>query len=248
MVGSPRVAVVSESVARRYWPDADPLGRRLRIGRGDAEWLEVVGVVDDVRARPSQDVRPTIYVPLRQNPVGGAEFVIRGSGSGLALLPDVRRELHGIDTELPVVLPRTLEEIFDDMLAAQRLPAYVTASFAVLALVLAMLGVYGIMAYSVAARRRELGIRVALGARRLNVIALVMGQGMAMAMMGVAAGLGMAAVASRTLTGLLVGVTPHDVATFTIVPVVLLLVSCGASLIPARRCLAIQPLEALRAE
>jgi predicted permease len=245
--GAQRVAVVSESLAHARWPGADAVGRRLRIGSRDADVLEVVGVVGDVRARPAQDVRPTVYVPMRQSALGGGEFVVR-AGRGLALVPAIERALRAVDPTLPVAAPRALDEIFDGMLAGQRLPLMFTGAFALLALALAVLGVYSVLAYSVAARRRELGIRVALGARRGSVLVLVLRQGMTLALAGTAAGVLSAALATRALAGLLVGVTPHDAATFALVPAVLLAVSGVACLIPARRSLGIQPVEALRTE
>ncbi|MGH7505580.1 MAG: ADOP family duplicated permease, partial [Longimicrobiales bacterium] len=147
--GALPVALVSESLARRYWPGASPIGRRLRIGERGVNWLHVVGVVGDVRARPWQQAPPTVYLPMRQNPVGGAELVVRNTGNSLALVPAVRRELRRIDPELPVAAPRTLEDVFDDMLAGQRLPLLVTGAFAVLALLLAAVGVYSVLSYSV---------------------------------------------------------------------------------------------------
>jgi putative ABC transport system permease protein len=246
--GAVRVAVVNESLARHYWSTSNPLGRRIRIGGVDAAWLEVVGVAGDVRARPWQDVPPTVYVPMWQNPVGGAELVVRTTGNGLALVPAVRRELRQLDPTLPVSMARTLDDVFGAMLAGQRLPLIFTGAFAVLALLLAVLGGYSVMSYSVTSRRREFGIRTALGARRSSVLGLVLRQGMTMALLGSIVGLVAAGAASPLLSRLLIGVTPHDLVTFAAVPLILILVSCAACLVPARRSIAIEPVEALRVD
>lgn len=245
---APPVAVVSESVARRLWPGVSPIGRRVRVGGRSSPLLEVVGVVGDVRERPGQDVVPTVYVPLRQSPQGWASLVVRTTGNVMALVPAIQRELHDMDPELPLVGPRTLEDIFNGMLGGQRLPMIFITAFATLALVLAALGVYSVMAYAVTARQREFGIRSALGAHRGNVLALVLRQGMAMAVLGTAIGLLVAVWATRVLAGMLVGVAPRDPGTFLVIAMILLGVSSVACLIPARRATRVDPVEALRAE
>lgn len=246
--GAPPVAVVTESLARAYWPGESPIGQRVRVGGATAPWREVVGIVGDVRESPSADVMPMIYLPMRQSSVGAGVFVVRTTGDATALIPVIRRALRTIDPALPLIWIRTLDEIFQDKLSGQRLPMFFTTAFALLALVLAALGVYSVMAYSVTARHREFGIRTALGAQRASVLALVLRQGMAMAVAGTAVGLLVAAAATRVLTGLLVGVTPHDPPTFVAIPLILLGVSAAACLIPARRATRVAPVEALRAE
>ncbi|HET7566241.1 MAG TPA: ABC transporter permease [Gemmatimonadaceae bacterium] len=246
--GAPLVAIVSESLAREYWPGESPIGQRIRLDSRTGPWREVVGIVGDVREDPAQDVMPTIYVPMKQHPDGGGVFVIRTTGDPAALVPAIRRVLHGMDPALPLVWVQTLPDILKDKLGAQRLPTFFTTAFASLALVLAALGVYSVLAYSVTARQREFGIRTALGARRSSVLALVVRQGMTLAVIGTIIGLLIAAAASRVLTGLLVGVTAHDPVTFVAMPLVLLAVSVAACLIPARRATKVEPVEALRAE
>jgi predicted permease len=245
--GAPLVALVSESVARQYWPGESPVGQRIRLGDQSEPWREVVGVVGDVRESPSAEVMPTVYVPLRQNPAG-VQFVVRTTGDAMKLVPAIRRTLHALDPAIPVTSMQTLDEIVKSKLSGQRLPMLFTAAFAALALVLAALGVYSVMAYSVTTRRREFGIRTALGARRTSVLALVVRQGMIMTVVGTAIGLLVAAAATRVLTGMLVGVTAHDPVTFVAMPLVLLGVSVAACLIPARRATKVEPVEALRAE
>ncbi|HEX5438269.1 MAG TPA: ABC transporter permease [Gemmatimonadaceae bacterium] len=245
---APLVAVISESLAREYWPGASPLGQRIRLGNQRAPWMEVVGVVGDVRERPSDDAPPTVYVPMQQHPQGWAAVVVRTTGNATALVPAIRRVLYQMDPALPVVGAQTMRDVFNGMLSAQRLPMIFTTAFAMLALILAALGTYSVLAYSVTARHREFGIRTALGARRGSVLALVVRQGMTMALIGTVVGLLLAAAGTRVLTGLLVGVTPHDPVTFVAVPLILLAVSAAACLIPARRATRVEPVEALRAE
>lgn len=247
---APLVAVINESMARQLWPGPNPLGRRIRLGSQRAPWMQIVGVVGDVRAFPWTEPPATVYVSAMQQPLGWGAVVVRSDGDPRALVAPIRGVLHDIDADLPIPSAgvQTMDEVFGNMLARQRLPMFFTGAFAVLALVLAALGVYSIMAYSVTARRREFGIRTALGARRTNVLSLVVRQGMTMAVAGAAAGLIIAAAISRAIAGLLIGVTPHDAATFVVVPLVLLTVSAVACVVPARRAMAVDPLEALRAD
>jgi len=245
---SPPVAVVSESMALRFWPGRSPVGRQIRLGGHDAPLMEVVGVARDVRSRPDGVLMPTVYVPMRQHPVGWTSFVVRARGDAMPTVPAIRRALRELDAEIPLVQARTLADQFADMIARQRLMLVLVGAFALLALLLAALGVYSVMAYSVSTREREFGIRAALGARASNVLALVLRQGMTMAALGIAIGLVLAAWATSALAGLLVGVVPRDPLTFVAIALVLLTVSAVASLIPARRATRADPVEALRAE
>ena len=245
---APPVAVISESVARRFWPGRNPTGRRIRLVRRNSPLMEIIGVARDVRARPDGELMPTVYVPMRQHPLGGTSFVVRTSGDAMVTVPAIRQALHDLDPGIPLVGARTLEEVFADMIGAQRLMLILVGTFAALALLLAALGVYSVMAYTVGARQREFGIRTALGARATGVLALVLRQGMAMALLGTAIGLLMAAWATTALAGLLVGVAPRDPVTFFAIALVLLGVSAIACLIPARRATRVDPVEALRAE
>lgn len=247
---APFVAVINEGMARQFWPGASPLGRRIRLGPQSAPWMEVVGVVGDVRAVPWEDPPATVYVSASQQPKQWGTVVVRRDGAPRALVPAIRLVLHEIDPDLPIPSAgvQTMDEVFADMLARQRLPLFFTGAFAGLALVLAALGVYSIMAYSVTARRREFGIRTALGARRSNVLALVVREGMTMAVIGAAAGLMIAAAAAPVLAGLLISVAPRDPITFIAVPLTLLVVSAVACFVPARRATTVDPLDCLRAE
>ncbi len=245
---SPLVAVVSEGVARRFWPGRNPVGRQIRIGGRNAPPMQIVGMAAQVRQRPDGQTMPTVYVPMRQHPVGWTSFVVRTTGDAMSIVPSVRRALHELDPAIPLAGARTLEDVFSDMIGWRRLMLALVSSFATLALFLSALGVYSVMAYSVGARRREFGIRTALGARTSSVLALVLRQGMAMALLGTAIGLLLAAWATRAIAGLLVGVVPHDPLTFVSIALILLGVSAGACLIPARRATRADPVEILRAE
>jgi len=247
---TPPVAVINEGMARQFWPGTNPLGQRIRLGSQHAPWMQIVGVVGDVREFPWTEPPATVYVSALQEPQGWGTVVVRSDGDSRALVPSIRRMLHEMDPDVPIPSAgvHTMDDVFMNMLARQRLPMLFSGAFAVLALILAALGVYTIMAYSVTARQREFGIRAALGARRTNVLTLVVRQGMTMAVIGAAGGLIVAAAAARLLSGLLIGVTPHDPATFVTVPLVLLTVSGVACFVPARRAMSVDPLEALRAE
>lgn len=246
--GATPVALVSERLARERWPGTSPIGQRVRIGGEQAPWREVVGVVADVRPYPTAELQATAYAPLRQTPPGSAALVVRSAVDAMALVTAIRATLRELDPALPLVGVRTTEDVLHEGLAAHRLPMVFSAIFALLALLMAALGVYGVLAYAVAARTREFGIRSALGARRGSVLALVLRQGLATASVGVAAGLLAAAAGARVLASLLVGVSAHDPLTFVLVPALLLGVALLACLLPALRATRVAPLEALRGE
>jgi predicted permease len=245
---APLVAVISEGVARRFWPGRNPIGRQIRLGGRNSPSMEVVGVAAQVRERPDGQPMPTVYVAMRQHPVGWTSFVVRTNGDAISIVPSIRRALYDLDPAIPLVGARTLDDVFAGMIAWRRLLLVLVSSFALLALFLSTLGVYSVMAYNVGARQREFGIRTALGARTSSVLALVLRQGMAMALLGTVIGLLLAAWVTSALTGLLVGVAPRDPLTFLAIAFVLLAVSAIACLIPARRATRADPVEALRAE
>ena len=246
---APPVVILSESLVRAFWPNADPIGARIRLGPDPSTpWSTVVGVVGDVRMGVAGEPRPTAYVSSRQDHWGGAAVVVRTTGDPMALLPAVRREMKAIDATLPIGSPASMKDVKSNQLADRRLPMQLMIAFAVLALALAAVGVYGVMAYSVAARTREIGVRVALGAQPRNVFGMVLRQGLGAAAVGLTLGLLGAAALGRLLMKLLYGVAPTDALTFGGVAVVLLLVTLVACLIPARRAVRVDPLEALRSE
>ena len=250
--GSPPVIVVSQSLARRFWPGASPLGARIRIddgapGSSGAE-MQVVGVVGDVRPSLFADPEPTLYVSERQWAGYGGNVIVRTSGAAADLTPAIRRVLHDIDPGVPLLFPRTLREVLRGSIARQQLAMVLMDAFAVLALVLAALGIYGVMAYATGARTREFGIRSAMGASPASILLLVLRQGFSTTLAGVICGLLLAAAVSKFLASLLVRVSAHDPATFALAALAALLVALLASLVPARQATRVQPAEALRAE
>jgi putative ABC transport system permease protein len=251
--GSQLVAIVNKSTADRFWPGQDPLGKRLRWGRAlqtDSLWLTVVGVVGDARYREIEAVRPDLYVPFAQDPHWAMDVVLRTANDPLRLARPVAEAVRSIDPNLPVANLTTMEQEISDSIARPRLRTLILALFAGLSLVLAAVGLYGIIAYSVAQRSQEIGIRMALGADRGRVQRLVLTQGLGLTLAGLAAGLAGAAALAATgwLGSLLYNVAPHDLLTFAVVPLLLVAVALLASLLPARRATRVDPLVVLRAE
>lgn len=250
--GSRPVALVDRVMAEREWPGGSPLGARITFSGPDADeedWMEVVGVVGEVRhAELGTEPDAQIYLPMAQSPMDTATLVLRTTGDPEALIGAVHDAVREIDRSLPIYRVRTMEAVVAASLADQRFSATLLGVFAALALVLASLGVYGVISYSVAQRGRELGLRMALGARRDGVLRLVVRQGMGLVLVGVGVGLAGAFLASRLLRSLLYEVGSGDLATYVAVPVVLTLVGLVATLIPALRATRVDPVVALKTE
>jgi putative ABC transport system permease protein len=245
---APHVAVISESLARSRWPDADPIGRTIEFGNmdGDLRPLPIVGVVGDTREYgPEQPPRPTVYVGLLQRPRFSATVVIRSGADPRATIAAARGVLGQVAPEVPPRF-RTFAQIYSAALGARYFNLTLVAAFAGTALVLAAAGIYGVMAYGVTRRRREIGVRVALGASPGNVRRMILGQGLSTTAAGAAAGLLGALALTRTLESLLFGVTPTDPLTFAVVIAVLAGVAALACDVPARRATRADPVEALR--
>ncbi len=248
------VVIVSESLAERYWPDGDVVGQRIQSGGpdSDAPWLMVVGVVGDVRQwQLTDDLTPGIYFPYRQNPVSWWEkttLVVHTDGDPESLRGSVSEQLWDIEPDLSIATVRTMAEILSQAVWRQRFNASLSALFAVLAVVLAAVGIYGVMSYSVSNRRCEIGVRMALGAGRRQILKLVVGQGMWLTIVGLAVGLVGAVAFSRLLESLLFGVGAIDLPTFFGVAVLLALVALAACYLPARRASRFDPLVSLRNE
>jgi ABC-type antimicrobial peptide transport system permease subunit len=247
---APHVAVVSESVARQEWPDEDPLGQTIEFGNmdGDLRPFTIVGVVGDVRTHSlEEEPRPTIYAHYRQRPRSSSHFnvVLRTSSDPAAVFAATRGILRQLD---PTVPPRfnTLTGIFSESLNSRRFNLLLVGVFALAALLLAMAGVFGVLAYSVAQRTREIGVRIALGASPGNVLKMVLGQGLATAVIGTAIGLAGSFLLTRTLRSLLFEVSPNDPVTVAGVALSLMLVAMLASYVPARRATRVDPMVALR--
>jgi len=248
---SPLVAVVSEMLARRHFPGENPLGKRLHvnIGRPGGMDVEIVGVVGDIKiASLEGDVRPAVYIPHTQLAIGLMTLVVRTDMAPMSLVDEVTTAVHAIDSELPLADVKTMDQVVDATIARPRVIAVLLTAFALMALVLAAVGVYGVMAYSVAQRTQEIGVRMALGATPASVFRLVLTQALRLVALGVAAGLVGAGALTRLLETLLYETEPLDPWTFGVTALVLGLVATLASYVPARRGTRIAPVEALRAE
>jgi putative ABC transport system permease protein len=241
-----KVAVVSQQLVAQVFPNEDPLGKRLVLGIGDTPY-EIVGVAGDIlhRSMAGQAV-PTMYFPSATT--GFSNLVIRTKTDPLSVAGAVRKEIQTIDPEQPVAAVRPMTALIDASVSAQRNGTTLLGLFAALAMVLAATGIYGVMSYTVAQRTHEIGVRMALGARRLDVLKLVIRQGMLLAVIGVALGLAGAYLLTRVMTTLLFQVTARDPVTFTVVAVLLLAVAFLACIVPALRATKVDPLIALRYE
>jgi predicted permease len=247
----PLVAIVNETLIAGYFDGENPLGKRLYvfIGPPDRTVYEVVGVVGDIKLTSLDgEVRPTVYIPHTQLPFGLMTFVARTEGNPELLVPGVSAAVHGIDPELPLADVRTMEAVVDRTLARPRTVAVLLTVFAVMALTLAAVGVYGVMAYSVAQRTQEIGVRMALGATTDSVFGMVIGDAMRLVGIGVVAGLVCAAGLTRLLATLLYETRPLDPVTFIATALLLTVVAMLASFVPARRGTRIAPVQALRAD
>ena len=251
------VAVVNETLARTYWPGQDPIGKRMRMGSATTRpWMTVVGLVRDERHNGvTAAIKEKFFVPYAQFPraregdaARGMTLVLRIAGEPMRLVNPIRAEVRALDPRLPVANVRLMTDVVDASMATPRLTGTLLTIFAGLALVLAAVGVAGVLAYLVSRRRREIGIRMALGASRANVLGLIVRRGVLYAGAGIAAGIAAALFLTRLMEGLLFGVAPRDPLTFVAVSAILLVIAVVASLIPALRAARVDPLEALRAE
>jgi putative ABC transport system permease protein len=246
-----KVTIIDERLARKYWPDEDPLGKRIRFGppEDNEPWHTIVGVVREVKhARLDASLRESVYLPFAQIPIGGSSLAIRTSGRPENLIAAVRNQVREIDPDLPVTRIMPMTEVVARSVWQPRLYTALFGVFAVVALILATVGIYGVMSYSVTQRTREIGLRMALGAERKDVLKLVVGQGIVLAAIGVGVGLVAAAALTRLMSSLLFGVTTTDPITFAAVSVLLTGVALGACFIPARRAAKVDPMVALRYE
>ncbi len=255
-IDSDPVALVNETMARRYWGGADPLGRRMRMGaRETPPWVTVVGVVGDVRHNGVTEViKEKFYIPHSQfhRSTGFAvqtmTLVVQAKESPLLLVGPIRSIVRDMDPNLPVSAVHLMTEVVNDSIATTRLTGLLLTTFAALALVLAAVGIYGVLSYLVSVRAREIGLRMAMGAGRGEVLRLILGRGILLAAAGIALGVGAAFGLTRLMASLLHEVRASDPTTFVTVPAVLILVALAASYLPARRATRVDPVVALRAE
>jgi putative ABC transport system permease protein len=245
-----RVVLVNEALAKKYFPDEEALGQRLTIAMRDEDIpTEIIGIVADVKhAQLDKEAEPMSYWPIAELPYNAMTFVLRTRGEPLALAAAARNVIQTLDAQQPVADVRTLESMLGKSIARQRFNTLLLAVFAVVALLLAGVGIYGVMSYSVTQRTHELGIRAALGATSRDISRLVLGQGMKLALAGVGLGLVAALASTRLLRTLVFGVSLTDPLTFGLIAVLLAVVALLACYIPARRATKVDPMIALRAE
>jgi predicted permease len=250
--GSPGVVLINEAFAHRYWPGQNPLGKRIQMGdrnANDSPYLEVVGVVKDGKyVTLGEDVTPFFYLNLAQRYESSPTLVVRTRGNPLDHLAVIRGEITALDKNLTVFDVKTMRQHLGFALLPARLAGSVLGIFGFVALTLAAAGIFGVMAYSVAQRTREIGIRMALGAEARDVLRLIIGQGLKLVLIGIGIGLGGALALTRLMTSLLYGVSPTDPLTFIGVSLLLILVALLACWFPARRATKVDPMIALRCD
>lgn len=238
--------IINETMARKFFADEDPMGQRIRII--SSPWLTIVGIVGDVRHTGlSTQPNPEMYLSDLQEPSDSMAVMVKTAGDPLNLAAAVREQVMALDRDQPVAIT-TMDDIFSASVGGQRFNMLLLSIFGALALILAVVGVFGVINYSVAHRTREIGLRIALGARRTDILQLVIGQGLVLALLGVGIGLGGAFALTRLISGLLFGVSPTDPLTFVVVSLLLTGVALLATYIPARRAMNVDPMVALRCE
>jgi putative ABC transport system permease protein len=257
---APGAVLINETLARRFFPNEDPLGKRFKMGSeqpplnatnvwGHPEWSTIVGVVADVKSlHPHPEAVPEAYVPYWQYPMQGPTILIRTVGDPKLMAEAIRRETKSIIPNLPPPLIRTMDNLVSETVAQPRLQTGLLSLFAGIALLLAVVGLYGVLTYLVTQRTREIGVRIALGAQERNVLALVVGHGMKLALAGIALGVLLALALTRVINNLLYGVKPTDPLTFSLVSLLLVAIALLACWLPARRAARVHPMVALRYE
>jgi putative ABC transport system permease protein len=252
---APAVVIINETLARKFFPGEDPVGKRINYGgTGEATeqnpWRTIVGVVADTRRTGfDAEVRPETFLPFAQAPSSGMMIVVRATDADpMSLVTTVRNEVRAIDRDQPIYNIKSMDQLVGEMIAQRRLNMILLAIFACVALLLAAVGIFGVMNYTVAQRTHEIGIRLALGASKADVLKLVVGQGMTLALFGVALGIIGAFIMMRLIASLLYGVSTTDPMIFAIVAALLILVAFFACYIPARRAAKVDPMIALRYE
>lgn len=248
----PFIAVVSESFGRRHWPGLDPIGRRFSFGSSDRE---VVGVVGDIRVRGfEQPSEPQVYLPSAQVEDGGfigylpKELVVRSTVAPAALVPAVRQIVRRADPEQPVSDVRTMTDIVETQTASRAVQSRVIGLFAAVAAILAAVGIHGLLALAVSQRFRELGVRMALGAQPADILRMIGGQSLRLALAGVVPGVAVAYATARAMGGLLPGVGPGDPQTYVAIVGLSVVMTAAGSLLPTLRAVRVDPVQALRAE
>jgi predicted permease len=250
--GANPVILINQAMARKYWTGEDAVGKRIGISeasRKDVIWTQVVGVIGDVKDYPnSAEAEPAYYYPITQEPYPEVSLAVRADKDPMSLVEAVRLEVRALDREMPISEVKTLETVAAAAVAGRRFMLLLVSSFALTALALAAIGIYGVTSYLVAHRTHEIGVRIALGANSFDVLKLALRQGMALALAGIGAGLALALAATRLMANLLYGVGATDPLTFVAVPLFLIGVAFAACYLPARRATKVDPMVALRGE
>jgi predicted permease len=246
---TPPVAVINEVMARMYWPGEDPLGKHFKLKQDSTAWTTVTGIIADARTESlSETSAPEIYLSIYQRRAKDLAIFLRGQVDPGAIPAQVREQVQSVDAGLPVFGAQTLDEVLSDSLSARRFSMQIVAAFAITALLLAGLGIYGVISYFVSERTRDIGVRMALGAHRGDILEMILRQGLELAVTGAAVGIVGALIVSHLMAGLLYGVTPNDPLTFVGLTVALTAVALVACYIPARRAMRVDPMVALRYE
>ena len=244
-----RVLLINETLAKKHFPNEDPVGKRIAVSWSDGHIDEIVGVVGDIREGAlNKEPEPAIYWPHSREPYSGMALVVRASGDAARFASAVQKEIRSLDPEQPVADVRTMEQVISKSIARPRFNMLLLSIFATVALVLASVGLYGVMNYSATQRTHEVGIRMALGATRADIMRLVVGNGMLLTLIGIGIGVAASLLLTRVMASLLFGITATDIPTFLGVSVVLAAVALIANYIPARRATRVDPVIALRYE
>jgi len=247
---APKVAVINQALARKYFGNDDPLGRRFGVGGPENSGeIEIVGIARNAKYFELRgEMPPTVYLPYFQAPAGGACFAVRTTGNPAALIPQVRQAVRELDGTLPLIGLRTLRQQMEGGWAQERFFARLSGSFGLFALLLAAIGLYGVVAYGAARRTNEIGVRLALGAQRRDVTRLVMRESLVLVTLGIGIGLAIALAMTRLISNLLFGLTANDPLTMALATALLVAVAALAGYLPACRAAKVDPMEALRHE
>jgi putative ABC transport system permease protein len=244
------VVAINEAMAKSLWPNEDPVGKRITIAdmAGDP-WREIVGVVKNIKHLGLEnDAQPEMYVPYLQRSWSSMSIVIRTVGDPKSLIDPIRSEVRKLDKDMPLYDIRTMEQLISELVAWPRFRTFLLGIFAAVSLVLSSIGIYGVMSYSVLQRTHEIGLRMALGAQKSDMLKLIVGQGMVLTLIGVAVGLGAAYAATRVLSSLLFQIRFTDVMTYALSALLLAVIALLASFFPARKAMKVDPIIALRYE
>jgi putative ABC transport system permease protein len=248
---APDAVIINQAMAKQFWPNQDAIGQRMRMGDRTANvpWLSIVGIVADVKEVDlTGQPKPVFYVPYLQSPQSSMAFVIRTAGDPSNIVSAAREQILAMDPNQPLYDIRTMEQVFSASTASSRFNVLLLSFFASIATVLALIGIYGVIAYSVNQRSHEIGIRMALGARRAQIINMIMGQAAILVLIGLGIGLLVASGLTRFLSSLLYDVKPFDPAVFLLVLIPLFVVALLASFLPVRRAIKVDSIAALRHE